>query len=186
MLSFIHMNSAQPSDKNKGFSFVELLIVVSLITLISGAALPGFNSYIKSQNLKQAAEQVASDLRTVQNKALGGVLSSDSSVVYWGAFPSSGFVSSNTFSELGAAQSNSEKASILPGHLVIRNDFLILFDMFKGNGYTLSGSPSSVTRCTETGSNCQIIVGLPDATTCSSILVNPAGAIIIQEGVLCE
>jgi len=182
------MSPAQFSNKNKGFSFVELLVVVSLITLISGAVLPGFNSYIKSQNLKQAAEQVASDLRTVQNKALGGVLSSDPSVVYWGASSSSGspFVSFNTFSGSGSAQSNNEKSPNLPGDLLIRNNFLILFDMFKGNGYTLSGSPLSVTRCNATGSNCRIKVGLADATNCSAVLVNTAGAIIIQEGVPCD
>jgi len=183
------MNSAQASvlDNNKGFTFVELLIVVSLITLIVGASLPRFNSYIKTQNLKQAAEQIASDLRTAQNKALSGVLSSEPPVAYWGAFPSSGSlsVSFNTFSELGVAQSNNEEASTLPGDLVIRNDFLILFDMFKGEGHTLSGSPTSVTRCNSTGSNCRIIVGSADASVCSSISVNSAGAVIIQGGVSC-
>ena len=182
------MSPAQFSNKNKGFSFIELLIVVSLITLISGAALPGFNSYIKNQNLKQSAEQVSSDLRTVQNKALGGVLSSsEPRVAYWGASSSaeSSFISSNTFSESGSAQSNNEESPNLPGDLVIRNNSLILFDMFKGNGYTLSGSPLSITRCNAAGSNCRIVVGLADATNCSAVLVNTTGAIIIQEGVLC-
>ena len=181
------MSPAQFSNNNKGFIFIELLIVVSLITLISAATLPGFNSYIKSQNLKQAAEQVSSDLRTVQNKALGGVLSSESSVAYWGASSSanSSFISSNTFSESGSAQSNNEESPNLPGDLVIRNNSLILFDMFKGNGYTLSGSPLSITRCNAAGSNCRIIVGLSDATKCSAVLVNTAGAIIIQGDVLC-
>ena len=180
------MNPAQTSFKNRGFSFIELLIVVSLITLVSGAILPGFNSYIRTQNLKQAAEQIAGDLRTVQNKALSGVLSSEPSVAYWGASSSSGSyaLSFNTFSASGAA-SNSDKAATLPGGVEIKKYFLVLFDMFKGNGHRISGSPPSVTRCNSTGSNCKVIVGLPDASVCSSISVNTAGAIIIHEGVSC-
>ena len=174
-------------DNSKGFSFVELLIVVSLITLISGAVLPGFNSYIRTQNLKQAAEQIAGDLRTVQNKSLGGVLSSEPSVAYWGASSSSGSyaLSFNTFSASGAAPPDSDKAATLPGGVEIKKYFLVLFDMFKGNGHRISGSPPSVTRCNSTGSNCKVIVGLPDASVCSSISVNTAGAIIIHEGVSC-
>ena len=181
------MNPAQTSFKNRGFSFIELLIVVSLITLVSGAILPGFNSYIRTQNLKQAAEQIAGDLRTVQNKALSGVLSSEPSVAYWGASSSSGSyaLSFNTFSASGAA-SNSDKAATLPGGVEIKNSFLVLFDMFKGNGwYRLSGSTPFITRCDLTGSKCRVVVGMPGATSCSSISVNTAGAIIIQEGVSC-
>ena len=175
-------------DNSKGFSFVELLIVVSLITLISGAVLPGFNSYIRTQNLKQAAEQIAGDLRTVQNKALSGVLSSEPSVAYWGASSSSGSyaLSFNTFSASGAAPPDSDKAATLPGGVEIKNSFLVLFDMFKGNGwYRLSGSTPFITRCDLTGSKCRVVVGMPGATSCSSISVNTAGAIIIQEGVSC-
>jgi len=54
----------------KAFTLIELLIVISLITAITGATIPSFVGYIKSQNVKQAREQVKSDLRSLQNNAL--------------------------------------------------------------------------------------------------------------------
>lgn len=76
------------SSAQKAFTLIELLIVVSLITIITGAILPSFNSYIDTQNVKQAQEQVKDELRTVQNKALNGenasITLTDGQVQYWG------------------------------------------------------------------------------------------------------
>jgi|GEM_PF-1607637 len=55
----------------KGFTLIELLIVISIITLMSGMAIPSFSSYIRGQTVKQAREQVKSDLRSLQTNALG-------------------------------------------------------------------------------------------------------------------
>ena len=67
----------------KAFTLIELLIVVSLITIMTGAIIPGFNSYIINQNMKQAQEAVKNDLRTAQNRALTGA-NSDTGILYWG------------------------------------------------------------------------------------------------------
>ncbi len=70
---------------SKGFTLIELLISVSIIAIISGGIIPSFSGYIKNQNLKQAQEQIKSDLRSIQNKALTGSLSSSSSSPsHWG------------------------------------------------------------------------------------------------------
>ena len=75
----------------KAFTLIELLIVVSLITIITGALLPSFNNYIDAQNVKQAQEQVEDELRTLQNKALNGENASvelaSGQVEYWGVDP---------------------------------------------------------------------------------------------------
>ena len=60
---------------SNGFTLVEIIIVVSIIAIISGGIVPSFFRYIDNQNLKQAKEQLKSDLRTVQNRALTGALS---------------------------------------------------------------------------------------------------------------
>jgi prepilin-type N-terminal cleavage/methylation domain-containing protein len=81
---------------SRGFTIIELLVSMSIITIIAGGIIPTFTSYIRNQNLIQAQEQLLSDLRTVQNRALTGALSNerlpDSSgelVRYWGVtFPS--------------------------------------------------------------------------------------------------
>lgn len=58
-----------------GFTLIELLISITIITIITAGIIPAFSNYIRNQNLKQAQEQLKSDLRTVQNKALTGALS---------------------------------------------------------------------------------------------------------------
>ena len=73
---------------SKGFTLLELLISISIIAIISAGVIPTFSGYIKNQNLKQAQEQLKSDLRSVQNRALTGSLSDqflDSNrTAYWG------------------------------------------------------------------------------------------------------
>ncbi|NMB91600.1 prepilin-type N-terminal cleavage/methylation domain-containing protein [candidate division WWE3 bacterium] len=61
--------------KNSAFTLIELLLVVTIISIISVGVIPAFTSYIRNQNLKQAQEQIKSDLRSTQNKALTGSLS---------------------------------------------------------------------------------------------------------------
>jgi len=71
------------SLNTQGFTLVELLVVISIIALLTGAVIPSFSNYIKNQNLRQAQEQFKSDLRTTQNKALTGT-GTDTTVKYWG------------------------------------------------------------------------------------------------------
>ncbi|MFZ2663990.1 MAG: prepilin-type N-terminal cleavage/methylation domain-containing protein [Patescibacteria group bacterium] len=74
--------------KNSAFTLIELLLVVTIISIISVGVIPAFSSYIRNQNLKQAQEQLKSDLRSTQNKALTGSLSDqlvDGTLVkFWG------------------------------------------------------------------------------------------------------
>ena len=73
--------------KDGGFTLVELLISITIIVIITVATVPSFAGYIKNQGLKQAQEQLKSDLRNVQNKALAGALSdtlvNGDPVAYW-------------------------------------------------------------------------------------------------------
>ena len=73
---------------SKGFTLLELLIAVSIISILSAGIIPSFSSYIRNQNLKQAQEWVKSDLRSVQNRALTGALSNTIigglAIEYWG------------------------------------------------------------------------------------------------------
>lgn len=72
---------------SKGFTLLELLISVSIIGILAAGIIPSFNSYIKNQNIRQAQEQIKSDLRSIQNRALTGSSSTKliggSTVKYW-------------------------------------------------------------------------------------------------------
>lgn len=72
------------SALNKGFTLVEILLVVSIIAILSAFLIPGFSNYTKSQNVRQGMEILKSDLRTAQNKALTGVNSVSNGADYWG------------------------------------------------------------------------------------------------------
>jgi len=78
----------------RAFTLIELLMVVSIITILAGATIPSFTGYLKGQTLKNAKEQFKNDLRSIQNKSLtgslsdqniigGGVTSPGSPVRYW-------------------------------------------------------------------------------------------------------
>ena len=89
MLICLSKRVSKPITQNmRGFTLIELLIVVTIMVLVTGAVIPSFAGYIRNQNLKQAQEQVKSDLRTAQNKALTGALSdqtvNSNPVAYWG------------------------------------------------------------------------------------------------------
>jgi len=73
--SILPKSEGQTSDL--AFTLFELLIVITMIVILSGAILPAFSNYINNQNVRQAAEQVKSDLRNAQNKALTGGASDD-------------------------------------------------------------------------------------------------------------
>lgn len=69
-----------------GFTLLELMVVVAIIAVLSGFALPNFTNYIENQNISQAQDQIRADIRATQLKALNGV--TDSSLAgpatYWG------------------------------------------------------------------------------------------------------
>lgn len=60
--------------KKSGFTLIELLLVITIISIITVGVIPEFSTYIRNQNLKQGQEQIKSDLRSTQNKALTGSL----------------------------------------------------------------------------------------------------------------
>jgi prepilin-type N-terminal cleavage/methylation domain-containing protein len=80
--------SLPKKNTSGGFTLLELMIVVTIIGIISAGLIPAFSTYIKNQNLKQAQEQLKSDMRTIQNKALTGALSDQMVgglfIKYWG------------------------------------------------------------------------------------------------------
>lgn len=63
--------------KNRGFSFVEIMIVIGIIVLVAGIILSGFVSFRKSQTLVLDTQAIISALNQARNQTL---LSKDSSV----------------------------------------------------------------------------------------------------------
>jgi prepilin-type N-terminal cleavage/methylation domain-containing protein len=169
----------------KAFTLIELLIVISIITIITGALLPSFNSYIDAQNVKQSQEQIEDDLRTLQNKALNGesasleidVAGTPTQVEFWGAQFSLGlhkyitFVSTSDAVCPPNAYSLVKSSSILPGNSKIMYPITgCVFFSFENGDATFVGGADT------------LIVGPPDADfaheTCRRVVISSNGLIV--------
>jgi prepilin-type N-terminal cleavage/methylation domain-containing protein len=60
----------------RGFTFIELIIVVAIILVLSIAIIANYNSYTDRERVRQTALTIKSDLRLVGSKVNSGVKSS--------------------------------------------------------------------------------------------------------------
>lgn len=67
---------------HRGFTLIELLISISVIVILTAIALPIFTTVGSNQSLVQNFENLKSDIRLTQAKALSGVVSGSNG--YWG------------------------------------------------------------------------------------------------------
>lgn len=127
-----------------GFTLLELMVVIAIIATITGMAIPSFNSYINNQNLRQAQDQIKSDIRGVQIRALNGVKQNLASPTYWGiAFQKeigrySYFVTDVAAPNLDALcttvignMSGYERSETLPADIQIADDDICIFFSFE-------------------------------------------------------
>ncbi len=79
---YAYLRSLRKFDQ-RGFTLVEMLIVLTLVALIVLIMLPFYRRYIAETELKNITVRIRNVLRDSQNKALNGVTSSDGTVVHW-------------------------------------------------------------------------------------------------------
>ena len=161
--------------QQKGFTLVELLLVVSLIAVLSSFLIPGFSNYISTQNIRQGQETLKSDLRSAQNKALTGVSSSDPTVSYWGLRIPSQDASTYTFFKSSSNDGNAcdnavtvETSDKLPGDVVVRNanGACVFFSLRNGDATVVN-----------LGGSDTLPVGYAGETPCQGVQINSAGMI---------
>ncbi len=59
-------------SKKYGYTLVELLIVIVIISILTGASIVGYQNYNDRQTLKQGASDFVNILRSAQQKVLNG------------------------------------------------------------------------------------------------------------------
>jgi type II secretion system protein H len=54
----------------KGFSLVELIVVIALISIVTAISIPSFQSYTAKANLKTAAREIMADISDTKQRAI--------------------------------------------------------------------------------------------------------------------
>lgn len=173
----------------KGFTILEILVVITVIAILTGLTVPTFGRFLTDQNLRQAQDQVVIDMRKIQNRALSGVGYVPDQSAYWGIAFKNGqsvykYFITNTGANLNAACSqgwtSGEQGEMLPDRVVVRNPGFasgcIFYDFHRGNKTSIPANIQS------------IIIGRPDGTgvDCMQINLSNAGLILgAQSPVTC-
>ncbi len=64
------MMADRPTHQHRGFTLVELMVVVAILAIILLAAIPSFQRWIESRRLIGLADNVLNDLRYAQSEAI--------------------------------------------------------------------------------------------------------------------
>ncbi len=60
----------QPCNKQSGFTLIELITIIAIMSILAGIAIPNFLSYLPKHRLNGAARQVMGDLMGARMKAV--------------------------------------------------------------------------------------------------------------------
>src|SRR3989344_4278539 len=74
LFKFLHFNKACPAKpwRSRGFTFIEMVMVITIFTIISGVALFNFGDYSDSISLQNLAHQISLEIVQAQRDAISG------------------------------------------------------------------------------------------------------------------
>ena len=64
------MNIQIGIQKQRGFSLIEMLMVIAIVMIMSAIALPFFGGFLDNRNLKNAARDIAGDIFELKERAI--------------------------------------------------------------------------------------------------------------------
>lgn len=66
----MHLTKGRSAVPERGFSLVELIVVVSIICIVAGVMVPQILTYMRNYEIQAAAQEVASSIQTARMKAV--------------------------------------------------------------------------------------------------------------------
>lgn len=66
----IRLNQPPTSPSSPGFTLIELLVSITILVVLAGIGLPQINGIYENQKLTNAANELATEIKALQNKAL--------------------------------------------------------------------------------------------------------------------
>jgi prepilin-type N-terminal cleavage/methylation domain-containing protein len=184
------LKPAHKSFSQMGFTLVELLIVVSIIVVMSGVLIPGFTNYYDTQTLRQGQEQIKSDLRNIQMRALTGI-DATAVLTHWAVKfePNESFYGYFLTDTPTAATCNSttptETSKKMAGGVMVRgSDSICVFFSFDNGDVIYSRGAATDVTCDDGLTECIIPVGYEGpGGTCEWVGLNEVGLIkLISSG----
>ena len=171
--------------REDGFTLLELMVVIAIIAALSGFALPSFSNYIENQNIKQSQDQIRSDIRAIQLRAVNGVTDTSlaNPATYWGIVFGQNqgqyvFVVTDgapstlpgicTSAINPANWGNYERSTPLPGDVLVQDNACFFFSLESGDADCEYSAEVGVDYAGGTGSN--------------GVGINKLGTVYIFEG----
>jgi len=170
----------------KGFTLVELMIAMTVMAILTVAAIPSFSGFTKSQAIIQAFKTLKSDLRVAESRSISGATFNNVAKA-WGirlvngasqyiifacnpADPShtTGYTYGGGQCPLAPLDISTYKTINLPSTITISSPAVdVVFDSQNGSVYANGLAPAA-----------NVPITLTDGTTSLTVQISPAGGII--------
>lgn len=166
------------SSGNRGFTILEVVLTMALLTIVASATILSFSLLYRRTIFKTATDEIVAHLRDAQSRAIFGV-GEDRAPDNWGVYfenANSYWIFKGTTFDAGAADSFNfriEPAVSTTATVGACMAKCVYFDK-------VTGRPSSASNCTNTSPKCQIEVTLISESISNYICINSEGRISVS------
>ena len=171
----------QKKYSEKGFSLLEMLVVLFVISLLTVMILANYQDNRKKYTLLQSSQKLVSDLRKVQNMAISGTEITDLCSVSSICFGYGIYFNSNSSYILFADKNNDQLYSVGEEFETVNLPSLIAIQSISPSPASVFFKPPEpityVNQSSATGSSAEIILQIQGTATTKTVTINTAGLI---------